>query len=271
MRPLAIVCATACALVAFAPPALSSTVLFDDFFGGTLGSITGMNNVSFTATSAVLSTPHDGVVYSPTLFPADGVIEVRLRVDSIGAINQPGDRTDFGVVIDSAGADARIAGDLFLAVLDTGLVHFTITPIGGVRPLEETQVISTTSLLDGMFHVVGVRYGSGGIELRVDGTVEATDGFAGSRAISRDVAVGDFPDQAFNDAQFGFAFLGEVDWVRSGTDFSVVPEPTTGPLLAAGLVVLAATGSRIKIRNRRVAGIGEPRTHHEHAAPQPGA
>jgi hypothetical protein len=39
-----------------------------------------------------------------------------------------------------------------------------------------------------------------------------------------DVSLGEFTDREFSDADFGFAFVGAVDWMRSGTDF-VVPNP----------------------------------------------
>jgi hypothetical protein len=102
-------------------------------------------------------------MYPAALFPAEGVIEVRLRVDAVGALHPHGP-TNFGAIIDSAGVDARLPGDLFLVVLDTGVVRFTMSS-GSIPPFNEFQIEGTTSIIDGQFHGVGLAYGSGGIEL----------------------------------------------------------------------------------------------------------
>src|SRR5262249_40248903 len=57
-----------------------------------------------------------------------------------------------------------------------------------------------------------------GIELRIDGVVEDSNAFAGLRDTSRPVSLGDFTDIEFNDAAYGTGFIGEVDWIRVGTD-----------------------------------------------------
>jgi hypothetical protein len=175
MRPLAIAALAILALVTLPEGAASTTFLFDDLSGGTSGSITGRNDVSFTPDSAAFSSSYDG-----NLFPAEGVIEVRLRVDGVAAdpLAQP---FDFGTIVNSAGVDARVTGDLFLGVKDSGLVSFVLAPIGGVDPWQQIQLESATSIIDGQFHVVGIQYGSNGIELRIDGFVEDSDGFTGLR------------------------------------------------------------------------------------------
>jgi hypothetical protein len=75
MRRLAALLSVAIALLIVASPgAFAQEIFFDDRSGGTeLRSITGRNEVSFTETTAVFSSSHDGIMYSGDLLPAEGV------------------------------------------------------------------------------------------------------------------------------------------------------------------------------------------------------
>jgi len=109
LRLLALALLTVLTLLQTAQASTPPTIFLDPLNGDTsLGSITGTNTVSFSPTTAVFSSPNDGIMYPAALFPAEGVIEVRLRVDAVGAINPAGVK-NFGTIIDSGGADGRLA------------------------------------------------------------------------------------------------------------------------------------------------------------------
>jgi len=127
-----------------------------------------------------------------------------------------------GTLLDSAGADQRNQGDIFWYVSDSGFLYFALAPADGVDPFSQFQLTSTHSILDGKFHAVAVCYGPGGLKLFIDGNLEATNSFTGSRNTSRPVALGDFTDRFESDAVYQFSFLGEVDAIRTSNVCSPV-------------------------------------------------
>ena len=194
-----------------------STLLLDDFNGGASAGV--LNNVTFTDKTAVFRTHDDGIEYDASLFPAQGTIEVVVRVDEVGSLDKRTGGSGFrhvSTILDSAGADARVQGDIFLSVDGRdGRVRFTLVPVGGADPGSQVQVTSATSIVDGQYHSVAVSYGSRGIKLFIDGSLEDSDAFAGSRATNRPVSLGDFADKYYNDNAFANGFIGEVDAIRT--------------------------------------------------------
>jgi hypothetical protein len=218
--------------------------LFDPFTGGATVGI--VNGVTFSATTAVFDSHGDGIEYTPSLFPAQGAMEVVLKLNEPPRSQNADSPTGFfpaSTILDSAGADARVQGDIFLFVTDTGVVKFTLAPVGGVNPSNQVQVVSTTSILDEKFHAIAVCYGTGGIRLYIDGVLQATDPFIGLRNVNRAVALGDFTDRTFSDALYGFSFIGEVDAIRT----SDVCDPSLTPPAASNRPPIADAGSDLTV------------------------
>ncbi len=231
-----------------------SITLYDEFRGGATAGV--LKSVTFTAGTVVFGSHNSGIEYDPSLFPSQGTIEVQLRIDQTGAINAafPGGFSPGSFLIDSAGADARNLGDIALAVSGNGLVTFTLAPVGGVNPSNQIQVMSTSSIVDGFFHTVGVSYGSQGIKLAIDGVVEDADSFTGLRNVTRPVALGDFTDRMFADSSFGFSFIGEVDRIRVSDSLNPILDPTPIPeastLALLGMGVLGLLGRGVSSSGR---------------------
>jgi hypothetical protein len=233
----------------FSGASQATTYFFDDFTGSASPSTGSNDGVTFTSTTAVFDDNGDGLQYSgAALFPAEGVIEVNLRVDQVSQVNGGAANTGPGAwstIIDSAGVDLRVAGDVFLQVASNGTIGFTLSTTS-TNPFNEIQVSSTTSILDGLFHTVGVEYGSGGISLAIDGVIEDTHAFTGLRDTSRTIALGDYTDQTNNDAIERLSFIGEVDWIKSSSSLTTVPVPAGIWLFGSGLVGLVGMARRKK-------------------------
>ena len=236
--------------ILFAMPVNATTYLFDDFMGAASDGV--LDGVTFTSNTALFDSHDDGIEYATSLFPSEGVIELSIRIDQVGRID-PVDACDcvWSAIIDSAGADARIAGDIMLQVSDSGNVLFTLAPVGGQIPHNQVQVTSSTSILDGLFHTIGVQYGSSGITLAIDGIIEDTDPFVGLRNTTRAVSLGDFTDRQFVDEDFAFSFVGEVDWVKSSTTLTTVPIPPAIYLFGSGMLGLIGKLGRNQHNIRR--------------------
>ena len=206
-----------------------ATVLSDDFNGSASTGI--VSGVTFTADTAVFDSQADGIEYASSLFPAQGTLEVLLRVDQVGGGANGATTFHSSTILDSAGADGRNQGDIYFVLRDTGIIQFALAPVGGVNPSQQIQVTSSTSILDGQFHAVAISYGSEGIKLFIDGTLEDSDPFNGMRNTSRVVSLGDFKESGFNPASFTFGFIGEVDAIRVSnvqSDLALVTsQPTT--------------------------------------------
>jgi hypothetical protein len=74
---------SALALVVYSGEAHAATIMYDDFSGRTMRLISGANRASFTADTAGFSSPHNGIEYSSSQFPAEGIVELKLRLDDL--------------------------------------------------------------------------------------------------------------------------------------------------------------------------------------------
>ena len=98
---------------------------------------------------------------------------------------------------------------------------------------------------------MGIAYGSSGITLQIDHNDEATSPVTQLLALSRNVSLGDFTESPVGDERFGFAFVGEVDWIRSGPTFSSNPVPAAhawARIILAALIVVSASGFLVSRR-----------------------
>lgn len=218
---------------------------FDDFLGGASAG-TPSSGVTFTSTTAVLPSYDDGIDYPGALFPMSGSMEVRVRIDQVGSSNAggPGGMAPFSVLLDSKGALGRQPGDIFLYVWNDGRVYFTLNasnenPVS--NPVHQLQ--STSSILDGAFHTIGITFGEpAGMALEIDGVVVDTDPFTGPGA-AIPFSLADYYDGPYYDPLYGSGFVGEVDWIRiQGETSGPPPPPTPEPLALSwlGLASLAA-------------------------------
>jgi len=187
------------------------------------------------------SSNEDGIDYPKALFPGSGSMEVHVRVDAIGTkdLFAPGGTRPWSVLFDSRGGLGRRPGDIFAFVEADGRVRFTFNA-GIENPVANPvhQVVSTTSILDGLFHTVGISYGVDGMSISIDGSVEDTDPFA-MLASSRRFSLADYDEQSssYPDSSIGFGFEGEVDWIRI-TEGEPAPAPEPGTLLLLGLAAV---------------------------------
>jgi hypothetical protein len=246
-------------------------LFFDDFLGGATAGVS--SGATFSSSTAVFDTNDDGIEHLPELFPAAGSVLLRLRIDEIGAVNAvaAGGTSPWSVILDSAGADSRTTGDLFWVVNADGTVSFSLRQFGAPdeTPLNQIQVTSSSSILDGEYHTVGISYGPAGIKLAIDGVIEDSDPSSGLRNTTKAVSLGDFTDRGFPDASFAFGFVGEVDWILVSDDFESpppdpIPEPATVVVLAIAFGVIAwrrtIAGSTAARASRNPASTGSTRT-----------
>lgn len=212
--------------LAIAHPLEAEDIIFDDFNGTTAGIAEG---ATFTPTTSVF-TVDDGIKYNGSVFPPQGMAEVVLRIDDVGAQERVTPRTlDFSTILDTSGSGGRFEGDMFLAVGTDGKIKFTLTSPEGIGPTAQIRVTSETSVLDGAFHIISVCYGfPNGIRLYIDGVLEDTsyEPVSTIQRNTRPVTLGDVTES--NDASYGFSFEGEVDSLRTSTDCNPsIPSPSS--------------------------------------------
>ena len=175
-----------------------TTILMEDFEdGATVGDKTGTSD---RPSGIGLLSRGSGVAYECRLFPLEGTVELAVIVEEAP-----------GTILDNRGDQARREGDIFLRVGQTGRLQFTLAPRAGVNPTLQVLVSSRTSLTDGLCHTLAISFGSGGVELYVDGELEGSHRHTGSRFPNL-VAVGDWPEDS---AEFGI--VGEIRALRTST------------------------------------------------------
>lgn len=187
--------------------AVAATIVDDVFYEGADGSIV-VRDVVFDWGGAHFDGEYTGIDYPAVALPDEGTVEILIRAQPHAA-----------AVLDTRGADARLAGDLYLGIVDgphptptlenavAGQVFLTIDPDGGTNPGLLPGVLSSTIVTDGAWHIISASFGSGGLTLYIDGVLEDTAASITVQPINSIVTLGDFDDAAVFAA---LSFLGEI-------------------------------------------------------------
>jgi len=216
-----------------------ATTIFDEILHeGADGSI-AVRWVLFDQRGAHFDGLNSGIDYPAETLADEGTVEILIHVEDIGR-----------VVMDTRGADLRVAGDLILSIADgpygsstlqnavAGQVFFTIDPGPGTNPGLLPGVLSSTIVTDGVWHTISVSYGSGGLALYIDGILEDTAPSITVQPIDSIVTLGDFADM---EVPAAFSFTGEILRFRtSDVQNDVTPLCVGVPTMNDDCVVVSA-------------------------------
>ena len=193
------------------------TAVLNDWVWSRPTNVLAFRNITFDVNGAEFTSTSAAIDYSDTLFPAQGTIELDVRSTTPG-----------GWILDTRGVGTRVIGDAVMTINSTGFVFFAVDPIGGQNPLTLPGVTSFTMVNDGYFHTVSVSYGSGGLQMYVDGRLEDSNASNTTPLVRSTITLGDYVDAVPQ------SFIGSIRHIRTSAVQADVQQP---PLLVQGAYI----------------------------------
>ena len=220
--------------------ALAGTVLTDGLNGSNQGtaSDTGYTTADpFEGTHAALfDATSDYIQYDGAMGSGSGTVSFLVKRGACGLT--------YNIILDSVGGHSKTAGDIRLWMTPGGIVQFMMYD-GGWKTITGTTAVGTDA-----WDLVAVSYGSQGMALYVNGSLDAENAAYTYVRNTKDVFVGDYA----LDAPYQ-SFAGSLDYLRSSDEErdeslllapAAVPEPGSLLVLATGLF-----GSMAALRRKR--------------------
>lgn len=172
---------------------------------------TAIRNITFGADGADFGSSSSALDYSTNWFPAEGTFEIDLNTMGLG-----------GWILDTRGIGLRVMGDAVMYIT-SGNAFFAMDPVGFQNPGTLPGVQTTSIVTDGQFHIVSVSYGSQGLKIYTDGSLEDTLPAIAVPLVRSTITFGDYLDAVPQ------SFQGEIRHIRTSAIQGDVQLPLDAP------------------------------------------
>ena len=192
-----------------------------------------IRNITFGADGAVFGSASSALDYSPAWFPAEGTFEVDLSIQNSS-----------GWILDTRGIGLRVAGDAVMYI-NSLYAFFAIDPVGLQNPGTLPGVQTTSIIADGQFHTVSVSYGSQGLKIYTDGSLENTLPSMAVPLVRSTITFGDYLDAVPQ------SFLGTIRHIRTSAiqgDVQLPLDAAQGPYSFANTTPVALNDLHVVFR-----------------------